>query len=134
MMVTGSILSCVVTTVFEMNCNTGKWHRHACNLQNTRTSFAIFYVAILFGSFRSSCRIGCSTMLRCLQSSEASGSFQPRGGYSIYPLVGRCGRAPHTLTLFKTNIADFPSLFKTEFRLLIPCLRHLTRILINKSL
>ena len=56
----------------------------------------------------------------------------PRGGgYSIYPCVGRCGAAPHTLTLFKTNIADFPSLFKTEFRFLIPCFRHLTRILIN---
>ena len=49
------------------------------------------------------------------------------GGYSIYPWVGRCGTAPHTLTLFKTNIADFPTLFKTEFRFLIPCLRHLTR-------
>ena len=24
--------------------------------------------------------------------------------------------APHTLTLFKTNIVDFPTLFKTEFR------------------
>ena len=32
---------------------------------------------------------------------------------------------PHTLILFKTNIADFPTLFKTEFRFLIPCLRHL---------
>ena len=42
------------------------------------------------------------------------------GGYSIYPWVGRCGVAPHTLTLFKTNIADFPTLFKTEFRFLIP--------------
>ena len=30
--------------------------------------------------------------------------------------MGRCGTAPHTLTLFKTNIADFPTLFKTEFR------------------
>ena len=30
------------------------------------------------------------------------------GGYSIYPWMGRCGAAPHTLTLFKTNIADFP--------------------------
>ena len=49
------------------------------------------------------------------------------GGYSIYPWVGRCGAAPHTLTLFKTKIADFPTLFKTEFRFLIPCLRHLTR-------
>ena len=41
--------------------------------------------------------------------------------------VGRCGAAPHTLTLFKTNVADFPTLFKTEFRFLIPCSRHLTR-------
>ena len=50
------------------------------------------------------------------------------GGYSIYPWVGRCGPAPHTLTLFKTKIADFPTLFKTEFRFLIPwSLRHLTR-------
>ena len=48
------------------------------------------------------------------------------GGYTIYPWVGRCGAAPHTLTLFKTNIADFPTLFKTEFRFLIPCLRHLS--------
>ena len=49
------------------------------------------------------------------------------GGYSIYPCVGRCGPVPHTLTLFKTKIADVPTLFKTEFRFLIPCLRHLTR-------
>ena len=35
-------------------------------------------------------------------------------GYSIYPWVGRCGTAPHTLTLFKTNIADFPTLIKTK--------------------
>ena len=56
------------------------------------------------------------------------------GGYSIYLWVGRCGTAPHTLTLFKTNIVDFPTLFKTEFRSLIPCLKHLTRILINERL
>ena len=53
------------------------------------------------------------------------------GGYSIYPWMGRCGPAPHTLTLFKTKIADkiadFPTLFKTEFPFLIPCLRRLTR-------
>ena len=48
------------------------------------------------------------------------------GGYLIYPWVGRCGAVPHTLTLFKTNIADFATLFKTEFRFLIPCLRHLS--------
>ena len=35
--------------------------------------------------------------------------------------------APHTLTLSTTKIADFPTLFKTEFRFLIPCLRHLTQ-------
>ena len=46
------------------------------------------------------------------------------GGYSIYPLVGRCGAVPHTLTLFKADITDFPTLFKTEFRFLIPCLRQ----------
>ena len=48
----------------------------------------------------------------------------PGREYSIYPWMGRCGAAPHTLTLFKTNIADFPTLLKTEFRFLIPCLRH----------
>ena len=30
----------------------------------------------------------------------------PGGGYSIYPWVGRCGLAPHTLILFKTKISD----------------------------
>ena len=59
-------------------------------------------------------------------------SFPPpppgEGRYSIYPLVGRCSPAPHTLTLFlKTKIAEFPTLFKAEFRSLIPCLGHLTR-------
>ena len=34
------------------------------------------------------------------------------GGNSIYPWVRRCGPAPHTLTLFKTNITDFPTLFQ----------------------
>ena len=43
----------------------------------------------------------------------------PGGGYSIYPCVGRGGAAPRSLSLFKTNIADFPTLFKTEFRFLI---------------
>ena len=56
------------------------------------------------------------------------------GGYSTYLWVERCRAAPHTLTLFKINIADFPTLFKTELRFLISCLRHLSQILINKSL
>ena len=41
--------------------------------------------------------------------------------------VGRCEAPPRTLTLFKTKIADFPTLFKTAFQFLIPGLRHLTR-------
>ena len=51
----------------------------------------------------------------------------PGGGYSIYSWLGWCGPVPHkhTLTLFKTNVADFRTLFKTEFRFLIPCLRLL---------
>ena len=54
-----------------------------------------------------------SSMLKLPIASKAH--FKRRstapGGYSIYPWVGRCGAAPHTLTLFKTNIADFPTLF-----------------------
>ena len=49
---------------------------------------------------------------RLLPLTETIFSFPP-GGYSIYPSVGRCGPALHALTLFKTNIADFPTLFKT---------------------
>ena len=43
------------------------------------------------------------------------------GGYSMYPWVRRCGAAPHTLALFKTNIVNFPTLFKTEFRFFNMC-------------
>ena len=53
------------------------------------------------------------------------------GGYSIYPWVGRCGLAPHTLTVFKTNIADFPTVFKTELRFLMPCLRHRLKVAVT---
>ena len=74
-------------------------------------------------------RVGVNKPIAC--------SPEVGGGYSIYPWVGRCGAALHTLTLFKTNIADFPTLFKTEFRFLIPCLRHLSCLrqkLINRYL
>ena len=37
----------------------------------------------------------------------------------------RCSPATHTMTLFKTKIADFPTLFKTDFQFLMPCLSHL---------
>ena len=68
---------------------------------------------------------------RTLFTKKMETFYLPREGYSIYPWMGRCGAAPHTLTLFKTYIADFPTLFKTEFRFLIPCLRHLTRNQVN---
>ena len=43
-----------------------------------------------------------------MQSAVTVGIVPGGGGrYSIYPWVGRCGPAPHTLTLFKTKIADF---------------------------
>ena len=37
-----------------------------------------------------------------------------------------CGPSYPDPTLFKTNIADFPTLFKAEFQFLIPCVRHLS--------
>ena len=58
----------------------------------------------------------------------------PGGGTRYSTWVGRCGPAPHTLTLFKTKIADFTTLFKTEFRFLIPYIRHLTRNQKKRSL
>ena len=36
------------------------------------------------------------------------------GGFSTEVWVGRCGSGAQTLTLFKTEISDFPTLFKTE--------------------
>ena len=53
-------------------------------------------------------------LLRGENDSKQSDEIQAPGGYSIYPWVGRCGPAPHTLTLFKTKIADFPTLFTTK--------------------
>ena len=38
----------------------------------------------------------------------------PGGEYSTDAQVGRCSRAAQTLTLFKTQMSDFPTLFKTE--------------------
>ena len=50
-----------------------------------------------------------------------------RGGGTRYILGWGGAARPSYPDLFKTKIADFPTLFRTEFRLLIPCLRHLTR-------
>ena len=49
------------------------------------------------------------------------------GGVLDISQGGEVRHVPHTLTLFKTNIADFPTHFKTEFQFLIPCLGHLTQ-------
>ena len=54
----------------------------------------------------------------------------PRGGGGRVldiSLGGEVQPGPSYPDLFKTKIADFPTLFRTEFRFLIPCLRHLTR-------
>ena len=40
----------------------------------------------------------------------------PPGGVLDISLGGEVRRGPHILTLFKTNIADFPTLLKREFR------------------
>ena len=71
------------------------------------------------------CR-SCSKKIRlfCSLQWQMTDHVCTPGGDSIYPWVGWYGPASHSLTLFKTNIADFPTLFKTEFRFLIPCLRH----------
>ena len=50
---------------------------------------------------------------------SASCQWCPRGEVRLCPSYP-------ALTLFTTKIADFPTLFKTEFRFLIPCLRHLS--------
>ena len=46
--------------------------------------------------------------------------FKPPGG-TRYNLGWEGAARP----LFKTKITDFPTLFKTEFQFLIPCLKHL---------
>ena len=71
----------------------------------------------------------CEFSPRLTGDRRTDGQVNTRGGgrYSIYPWMGRCSQNPHTLTLLKTKIADFPTLFKIESRFLIPCLRHLTR-------
>ena len=56
------------------------------------------------------------------------GQTPPQWGVLDISLGGevRPGPAPHTLTLLvKTNITDFPTLFKTDLQFLKPCLRHL---------
>ena len=47
-------------------------------------------------------------------------TLDSRGRYSTDVWVGRCGWGAQTLTLFKTEISDFPTLFKTSFRVLRP--------------
>ena len=42
------------------------------------------------------------------------------GGYSTYVWVGRCDWGALTLTLFNTEVSDFPTLLKTASRFLRP--------------
>ena len=108
------------------------WIKQVYNSQDKyQICFADMYFVILQTDFAVS-RVFGGILRDFTDLSEFCGSATP-GGYSIYPWVGRCGAAPHILTLFKTNISDFPTLFKTEFRFLIPCLRHLINIRARKN-
>ena len=51
--------------------------------------------------------------------------FNLVGGYSVESWVGRCCPVVWNLPLFKTQISDSSTLFKTEFRFFVPYLKHL---------
>ena len=82
----------------------------------------------LFSFQSSSTRKPCRSLHRRSESRDKQPlDRKPPGGTRYILGWGGAARAPHILTLFKTKIADFPTLFKTEFRFLKLCLRHLTR-------
>ena len=60
----------------------------------------------------------------CADSGPRGGGGGGGGGVLDIFLGGEVRLGPSYPDLFMTNIADFPTLFKTEFRFLIPCLRH----------
>ena len=91
---------------------------------NTQIAFKLQARSPFEGVMRNYTKAACKRRFECEGSCSLLWLAFPGGRNSIYPWVGRWSEAPHTLTLFKTNIADFPTLFKTEFRFLIPCLRH----------
>ena len=67
------------------------------------------------------------TLLSCLPRLLSSLSvFDARGELDI-SLVGEVRPGPSYPDPVLTKRDDFPTLFKTEFLFLIPCLRHLTR-------
>ena len=69
------------------------------------------------------------TVLLCSNSSPKGDGqlccgLQARGGGGGGGgVLDTCGPAPHTLTLFKKKIADFPTALY-RIPILIPCLRH----------
>ena len=69
---------------------------------------------VLSGSFIKSLENGSrqiKTIYRpCSIQSGIEMDSRGGGGLLDISLDGGCGAAPHTLTLFKTNIADFPTL------------------------
>ena len=67
------------------------------------------------------------TSKKCTKKRDARAGLGGGGVTRYFLGWGGAARSPNTLTLLKTKITDFPTLFKTEFRFLIPCLRHLTR-------
>ena len=68
-------------------------------------------------------RLHCGRTARVLLMFLIGNASDPRGGIlngSSDVWVGRCGWGAQTLTLFKTEIFDFPTLFKTTSRFLRP--------------
>ena len=99
------------------------WFQMCCRVWKPDETLALVFFSIYIGLYKTP-----NKTLSCLVLSWNSTLTPPGGGGVLDVFLGGEVRpGPSTLILFKTKIVDFPTLFKTEFRFLIPCLRHLTR-------
>ena len=96
----------VLATVFSM-----EWFKIVTHWPLGDIVHGISHKSLVFSSYTYSPK---SSFVYQENASDSQDISWSRGRYLIYPWVGRCGTAPHTLTLFKTNIADFLTLFKTD--------------------
>ena len=91
-----------------------KWPENFFKTEVKKNLWTLQFLIFVFFHCRLKMKYSCYQDSSVIQSWFVHLVFGLRpGGYSIYPWVGRCAPAPHTLTLFKTKIADF-----------LPCLRH----------
>ena len=111
---------CVLGQCLSPSTQVYKWVLVNCwgNLTNCGGLICYGLASHPVGSRNTPCRF----MLQKLGSAVMSHLAPSLGGGGTRYILGwGCAVRP----LFKTNITDFPTLFKTEFRFLIPCLRHL---------